>query len=113
AAGGTAHGDVELVPGTDAQATRAGADRDAGHQRIILDHRHVARGLVADVHPVRRGQEQRGEEEHGTCFRPGDRSCQWSKESMFRRMLTLLAALLAASSLEGLDQMYPQLDALY
>jgi amidohydrolase len=32
---------------------------------------------------------------------------------MFRRMLTLVATLLAASALDGLDQMYPQLDALY
>ena len=30
-----------------------------------------------------------------------------------RAMLTFLAVLLAASSLDGLDQMYPQLDALY
>ena len=32
---------------------------------------------------------------------------------MLRAMLTFLAVLLAASSLDGLDQMYPQLDALY
>jgi amidohydrolase len=32
---------------------------------------------------------------------------------MFPSMPTLLALLLAASSLEGLDQLYPQLDALY
>jgi len=32
---------------------------------------------------------------------------------MFRRMLTLIAALLAASAVDGLDQLYPHLDALY
>ena len=32
---------------------------------------------------------------------------------MLRAMLTLLAVLLAASPLDGLDQIYPQLDALY
>src|SRR6266850_5672063 len=35
------------------------------------------------------------------------------KRSMLARMLTLLALILAASPLEGLDQIYPQLDALY
>src|SRR5256886_5458880 len=44
---------------------------------------------------------------------PKDRSCQCRRRSMLRAMLTFLAVLLAASSLDGLDQMYPQLDALY
>src|SRR5256885_10126662 len=35
------------------------------------------------------------------------------KRSMLARMLTLLALVLAASPLDGLDQIYPQLDALY
>src|SRR2546428_1868203 len=42
-----------------------------------------------------------------------DRSCQCRMESMLPRMLILLAALAAASPLDGLDQIYPQLDALY
>src|SRR5438132_14420865 len=42
-----------------------------------------------------------------------DRSCQWHREGMLPRMLILLAALAAASPLDGLDQIYPQLDALY
>src|SRR5437016_12264883 len=42
-----------------------------------------------------------------------DRSCQWHREGMLPRMLILLAALAAASPLDGLVQIYPQLDALY
>src|SRR2546430_16427128 len=42
-----------------------------------------------------------------------DRSCQCRGQSILPRMLILLAALAAASPVDGLDQIYPQLDALY
>src|SRR5262249_42643019 len=73
----------------------------------------VVRRLVADVDPVRRGEQQRGEQKHTDWFREPGRSCQWPRRSILTRMLTLLALIFAASPLEGLDQIYPQLDALY
>src|SRR2546430_794623 len=40
-------------------------------------------------------------------------SCQWTQPEYVSPMLPLLALLVAASQIEGLDQLYPQLDALY
>src|SRR2546422_431238 len=40
-------------------------------------------------------------------------SCQWTQPEYVSPMLPLLALLVAASQIEGLDQIYPQLDALY
>src|SRR3989454_7514257 len=40
-------------------------------------------------------------------------SCQWTQPEYVSPMLPLLALLVAASQIEGVDQIYPQLDALY